>query len=156
MESCKSQLIPKPFGCDQCDKKFDRPSSLFRHEKVHMREKTDNGRLELKVKIMISPKSENTDSNLKPFKCSKCGKSFDKPTNLFRHEKIHERTFKCQQCEKELSTPSQLFKHEKLHAMKESNEKPFKCSHCERAFNRFDNMTAHEKIHTNINKKYKR
>ena len=96
----------KKHFCRYCEKKFNDPSSLRRHENVHTGER--------------------------PFKCEVCDKSFKEISHLKRHEKIHtnNKPFKCSFCDKRFIEAGDLRKHEKIH----TGEKPFKCQFCDKAF----------------------
>uniref|UniRef100_A0A1A9WET7 C2H2-type domain-containing protein n=1 Tax=Glossina brevipalpis TaxID=37001 RepID=A0A1A9WET7_9MUSC len=56
--------IKIPYQCSTCDKKFQKPCQLSRHQVVH--------------------------TKLKDFKCTECSKNFTQKSSLQRHRKIHE------------------------------------------------------------------
>jgi hypothetical protein len=116
-----SSIAKKGHVCKICEKAFDAPSKLKRHERTHTGEK--------------------------PFKCEECGKGFAEKYMLTRHERTHtgEKPFKCEVCEKAFDTPSLLKSHERTH----TGEKPFKCEECGKGFADKSNLTEHTKRHDN-------
>uniref|UniRef100_A0A8C5WCN5 Uncharacterized protein n=1 Tax=Leptobrachium leishanense TaxID=445787 RepID=A0A8C5WCN5_9ANUR len=81
----------------------------------------------------------------KPFKCSECGKCFNRAFNLAKHKMIHtgEKTFKCSECGKGFNKESTLATHKMIH----TGEKPFKCSECGKGFSTFFSLGRHNLIH---------
>ena len=88
----------------QCDKRFNRTSSLNEHLRTH------NGE--------------------KPFKCTYCEKSFAKSSDRNTHTRIHtgEKPFKCTHCDKIFARKTHLVSHIRIH----TREKPFNCNHCDK------------------------
>ena len=54
---------PRPYSCEQCEKKFTRKDYLKTHQRVHTGER--------------------------PYHCEQCGKNFAETQSLKRHQQIH-------------------------------------------------------------------
>ena len=80
----------KPYGCDQCKKRFPSKGTLANHMRTHTGEK--------------------------PFKCDQCMKSYQQKSYLKIHMRTHsgEKPFKCDQCKKCFSQSSNLKLHMKI------------------------------------------
>ena len=78
----------------------------------------------------------------KRYQCKVCGVRQGCESNLRRHERIHfDSRFQCSFCPKKLSSQYTLTAHERLC----SGEKPFKCSICSAAFASQHGLAAHTK-----------
>ena len=82
-------------------------------------------------KKITHPKQHNlaVHSELKPYKCKYCDKSFNDPSALRRHHKIHEannvKSFACSICDKKFTTREYLRLHGRSH-----QEETFQCKLC--------------------------
>lgn len=108
----------KKYFCDydSCNKSFNRPSLLTKHQStVH--------------------------HGIKEFKCPECFREFAKKSHLERHIHSHsdEKPFKCSWCGKTVTTRQQLKRHEVTHT------KSFKCSYegCDESFYKHPQLRSH-------------
>uniref|UniRef100_A0A8C5Q536 Uncharacterized protein n=2 Tax=Leptobrachium leishanense TaxID=445787 RepID=A0A8C5Q536_9ANUR len=93
----------------------------------------------------ISPK-QGKATELRPYKCSECDKSFTVKSNLIKHHRIHtgERPYKCAHCSKSFSRNSHLITHQRTH----TGERPYKCNECDKSFIQNSVLIQHQRIHT--------
>ncbi|XP_013365297.1 PREDICTED: zinc finger protein 264-like [Chinchilla lanigera] len=80
------------------------------------------------------------------FRCSECGKVFNKKGLLARHEKIHSgvKPYECTECGRTFIKSTHLLQHQMIH----TGERPYECLQCGKAFNRKSYLTQHQRIHS--------
>nr|KAF6434898.1 zinc finger protein 510 [Molossus molossus] len=89
---------------------------------------------------------QRTHSEVKPYKCNECGKSFCQKGHLIQHQRTHtgEKPFECNECGKSFSQKSHLSTHQRIHTA----EKPYKCNECGKTFVQKSTLRGHQRIHT--------
>ncbi len=110
------------YKCHQCEKDFPTSHGL----EVHVR--------------------RTHSSELRPYSCDLCSKTFGHALSLAQHRTIHtqERCFQCQTCGKTFKRSSTLSTHLLIH----SDTRPYSCHHCGKRFHQKSDMKKHTYIHT--------
>ncbi|NWR26160.1 ZNF3 protein, partial [Emberiza fucata] len=115
------------------------------------------------------------DGEKKPHKCSECGKSFKRRSNLIKHCRSHteQQPHKCSECGKSFTRRSNLVAHQKIHMgqhmgtegekptldqgqsselgvheqLQDGEKKRHKCSECGKSFRWTSNLSRHRRLH---------
>ncbi|KAH9403489.1 hypothetical protein TYRP_015383 [Tyrophagus putrescentiae] len=142
------QRTAKSHKCQQCNKNFDRPSHLKRHQVVH----TEPQQTETVVNGNLSSASGEQQPNrrqkeTKKHKCQQCNKSFDYPFHLNRHQLVHTgvRAHKCTVCSKSFTLFFQLKTHQLVH----TGVRAHKCATCFKSFKTNGDLKTHQIVHSN-------
>ncbi|CAL8400681.1 unnamed protein product [Boreogadus saida] len=138
----------KPYGCDQCKKRFQHKGSLKTHMRTHSGEKPYRCDQCMKCFSKCSHLKVHmrTHSGEKPYRCDQCVKCFSQSYILKRHMRTHsgEKPYRCDQCVKSFSQSSTLKSHMRTH----SGEKPYRCNQCVKCFSQSSTLKSHMRTHS--------
>jgi KRAB domain-containing zinc finger protein len=136
-----------PYSCGQCGISLKTDIDLRQHESVH----STSFKCNLCDTVFQNVPSivdhiKSAHSNMHPFSCVQCGKSFKSRHYLKSHEEIHNinTNHKCHLCGVLCKQKSNLFKHIKtVH----STLTPYKCDQCDKSFKGKNCLNRHKLIH---------
>jgi len=138
--------------CEFCDLKFNRPSKLKSHTRIHTGEKPfkcDECDCTFRDSnlLRIHHNREHVDKVLGPYFCDLCPlKVFSTTRSLSDHnQQSHNKAkFNCEFCDLKFNKPLLLKIHRRIH----TGETPFKCNECDKSFRGKDLLRMHVvKVH---------
>ncbi|XP_069098817.1 zinc finger protein 282-like isoform X2 [Pleurodeles waltl] len=85
-------------------------------------------------------------SEVRPYSCTECEKSFLYKENLIKHYRTHtgEKPCTCTFCHKSFSRKDNLKRHMRMH----TGEKPYRCTDCGKSFTWKESLNLHQRKHT--------
>ncbi|XP_063435111.1 myoneurin-like [Mytilus trossulus] len=143
--------VNRKYACNKCDKTFDKPSSLYTHQKpegpfqcepCQRVFKTSNRLLKHEQSYAHCMKSGQKFTLERNFLCTECGKSFYSMKYLKLHMICHntEKLFSCQHCSYKSPYSGAVKSHMKRHF---ESERTHLCELCGACFHANRNLTIH-------------
>lgn len=140
----------KAYPCEECDRVFNRPSSLSYHkDAAHTLARfpcsVPDCNKEFKMRNLLT-RHMLTHNSERPHQCVECYASFKTPSNLKAHQSKHSGEVKyfCHECGQPFKHKTSLNQHMRWH----TGERPFKCDFCGKSFGQNGNLQEHLRIHT--------
>ncbi|XP_058157487.1 zinc finger protein 510 [Dasypus novemcinctus] len=160
LEYNKFHMAVEHYKCNVSGNNFSKKSHFFQPQKtvpedtpVICKDKTQTGDKSFECnkngksyQISAHKVRQRIHSEVKPYKCNECGKSFCQKGHLIQHQRTHtgEKPFECNECGKTFSQKSHLSTHKRIHTA----EKPYKCNECGKTFVQKSTLRGHQRIHT--------
>lgn len=92
-----------------------------------------------------SPKRSLYPPGRSPFRCSQCGRDFNRMEHLKIHQRIHtgEKPYGCTECTARFRHSWALTRHFRIH----TGEKPYLCTQCGKSFRNCGGLRFHQRTH---------
>jgi KRAB domain-containing zinc finger protein len=128
--------------CVQCKLSFVRRSDLCSHNKLIHNKTTNNNKFIPKCRVK---------SELKPFQCKICLKTYKKESDILIHDMMHRQnpTFKCDLCGRKFKKEQDVLNH--VNAVHMVNKKyAFSCERCNKSFRNEMQLRMHKTTHAGM------
>ncbi|XP_055372670.1 zinc finger protein 184-like [Condylostylus longicornis] len=127
--------------CKICNKQFKSMESFRMHLTLH--EGREDSIFGSSLKKLTNMENNTT---LYPYACRHCNKSFKRPHEKVKHERIHtgEKPYKCDVCGKSFRVSYSLTLHLRTH----TGVRPYVCTICNKRFKGFSTYANHSQTHS--------
>ncbi|XP_018565872.1 zinc finger protein 675-like [Anoplophora glabripennis] len=145
LEEDAESLRKKTVTVDAVQNTLKRPASTYHKEKLKKLHPCPHCLRTFSRRGTLNSHVAN-HTNVRPYRCEDCSKSFAVKSELTTHRKVHGDKHKCVYCAKKFSVPSKLLRHIRIH----TNDKPFVCNvaNCGKRFSDKRNLEGHKLLHT--------
>ncbi|XP_067626757.1 zinc finger protein 678 [Eurosta solidaginis] len=118
----------KEYNCDICNRQLVNKISYEMHMQMHADKRVNSRQAQRKF---VANNDDNSQGH-KRFPCQYCGRSFQRPYEKVRHERIHtgEKPHACEVCGKKFRVPYSLTLHLRMH----TDIRPYVCTTCNKRF----------------------
>ena len=127
-KKCIIGVKPSKVQCPTCEKWFLSAWNLKKHQVVH--------------------------SDVRPFICNLCGKSFKRPKDLNGHKMNCKPEHECDICGNKFPEKSLLLEHFQVDHPNEQSSTRHHCKYCPKSFTHKSDRNSHEMIHEGTNPNY--
>ncbi|OXB61201.1 hypothetical protein ASZ78_007187 [Callipepla squamata] len=138
-ESAAGIFVPSSAAFDlQCEDKTLERASSGHSKRSRRRARGDN---ENALLDGVFEDAEPASGKALPFRCKKCGASFQGVSELQQHKRTHlvENSYRCPVCAKEFFRAANLRMHKLIH----NSDRPHKCPECDKGFIRTADVWRH-------------
>ncbi|XP_037068072.1 zinc finger protein 2 homolog [Pollicipes pollicipes] len=136
--------------CAVCQRTFDERADCREHMRAHQAKKVYFCLLcplafMARNALYEHETAQHAASELRPYGCGQCERTFATPRFLQRHkDEAHRLRLPCAHCRRTFRRPEDLAAHQMVH----TDQRPFHCNRCRKSFTKKAVWRQHQKTHT--------